>query len=170
MPSLWTAKRLLTSDGMLNQTWNKLVRRVQQTIEVVRCVNHDPNVLFLGNIVRIKKGDATPYAIEICPGAFPLVDDFLGVVIEDNILPGQSCTVRTANVAEVLMVAGLGGGSTPFNGMLVYVDQGQPGRGTTVSANGWYKVGRIIDPLDYNAVDKLRVKIELRYCCTAQPV
>jgi len=161
---IWQAKRLLSADGIMVQAWNRMIRKVQTTIETMLVRNTSGTEIPNGTILTLyNDGLNTPFAVR--PACRGDDWDYCGVS-QQLIQVGDQGICRSSGVSYVRLVSGLEGvdsGSEICLGAL-------PGMGSTFS-DGSYDdifIGIVQDPSGYNpyAPDGTTgVTVLLRYRC-----
>lgn len=167
---MWHPIRTLTADGILGQTWNRLMRHIQVTLEVVSVVDDNvpaPPAIARGNIVALTNGAPAGY-VHLAQGSMTDPDEWLGVMVE-NVNPTNSRGIcRTANVALVLFSAN---SAPPVTGDKVSIDTNPafPGLGLVDNGLTGKHVGIVYDSTMFDGVKYRYAKVELRPCCVNQP-
>lgn len=160
--SIWKPVRLLSPDGFVRQAWNRFMRHVQNSLEVMRVDNVEPNMdLEAGHIVALVNVGGQPRGVQAFDNAKH--NEYAGVMAEP-VKVGKQGICRNANVALVKLIDGL----APAHGDKVWTSS-VPGKGILIPEPTSVFVGTVIDKTMYDGVAGPNYypwcQVQLRWCC-----
>lgn len=155
---------LLSSDGMLQAAWHKLMRLLEVDVEHKLIQNNSGGELTRGQIVRMN-GDRQVQAARGGAADAQADAEWTGVIVDATLADQAQGPMATDNVRLVRFESGL----TPAAGEAVYLSATEAGSATNVApsaSNEWViKIGLVADASPYVTVDNPFAWVLLNNCC-----